>query len=98
MDTHVAGQSLVLFHELLVLLVDLEDFADAVGGRFRLKDVDGRAQRSSSGEKEPIRVSGEPEGRGQDAAVSDWLRRAGLRDGLPSSCSQSSGNRKTRRS
>lgn len=34
--TYVAGKTLVLFHEAFVLLVDLENFAYAVRGRFSL--------------------------------------------------------------
>ena len=33
---HLAGQLLVLLHQLLVLLVDGQDFADAVGSSLRL--------------------------------------------------------------
>lgn len=34
--TYIAGQTLVLFHEALILLVNLEHFADAISCGFRL--------------------------------------------------------------
>lgn len=34
--TYIAGETFVLFHEAFVLLVDFENFADAVRGRFSL--------------------------------------------------------------
>ena len=37
MCAYVTGEAFILFHETFVLLVDFEDFADSVGGSFRLK-------------------------------------------------------------
>lgn len=34
--THVTGQTLVVLHQVLILLVDSQDLADAVGSRLRL--------------------------------------------------------------
>lgn len=36
LDTYITGKTLILFHEAFVLLVDFENFADAVRGRLSL--------------------------------------------------------------
>lgn len=38
---HITGQLLIVLHQLLVLLVDGQNFADPVGRRLRLEDAAG---------------------------------------------------------
>lgn len=46
--THIASQTFILFHKPLVLLVDLEHFADAVGCGFGLHNSNSNNNNNSN--------------------------------------------------
>lgn len=54
-DTHVAGQLLVVLHQVLILLVDSQHLADPIGGSFSLE---GSAQSGLPGGWPPSLLTG----------------------------------------